>query len=323
MTMGLIHAVTLSMSLSAPASSSGRPVAALTTQPTTMGTQATKAATPKCETALKLSKKHKALQKALEKRLSETRLSKYTRKHRLGVALVDITNAGELYYAGVNDDEMMYAASLPKIAIMLAVAQAAEDGEVTWTSEFDRRLGAMVTESSNTDASWGVEQVGLTAIGETMRDPRYCFYDESKGGGLWVGKPYGPSAFENREPLQNLSHAASARQAARFMTMLSREQLVSKDWSQHMLKIMGPPKHHHKFVGGLQGRDDVQFLARKSGSWRNWHADSALIQHGDSRYVAIGISELKNGEAVMQELIKVLDDLVVEGKHRKSRPRRS
>lgn len=321
MTMALTYVVTLAMTLSAPEPSVST-VAALTTEPTTISAASVKAA-PQCQTALKLSKKHKGLQKALEKKLSETKLSKYTKKHRLSVALVDITNADEMFYAGVNDDDMMYAASLPKIAIMLAVAQAAQDGEVTWTSEFDRRLGAMVTESSNTDATWGVDQVGLVAIGETMRDPRYCFYDDTHGG-LWVGRPYGGGSFENREPLQNLSHAATARQAARFMTMLSREQLVSKEWSQHMLKIMGPPKHHHKFVGGLQERENVQFLARKSGSWRNWHSDSALIQHGDNRYVAIALSELKNGESVMQELIRALDDLVVEGKHRKgSKPKRS
>src|SRR5262249_19567497 len=150
----------------------------------------------RCQAALKLTKKNRTLQKNLEKKLAEANLSRQVKKGRLAVALVDVSRADEIYYAGVNDDDMMYAASLPKIAILLALAQAADDGEITWTAEHDARLTAMITESSNVDATWGAEVVGLSSIEKTLRDPRYCFYDDVHGG-LWVGRNYGPTAVEN------------------------------------------------------------------------------------------------------------------------------
>ncbi len=268
-----------------------------------------------CNADTRLQKKSRVLQKNLEQRLAKAGFGYSLRRHRLSVAVVDLSRADTTYYAGVNDDDMMYAASLPKIAILLAVAQAAHDGQLTWTSQYDRRLSEMITESNNHDAVWGAEQVGLWGIGEVLRDPRYCFYDNVHGG-LWVGKHYGPAGASLREPLKDLSHAATARQAARYYTMLNAGELVSKEWSQHMLRLMGPPAINHKFVAGLRGRSDVKFLARKSGTWRTWHADSALIQHGDERYVVVALSELRSGERVLEQLARVVDDLIMEGKHR-------
>ena len=296
----------------------GPPVAALS-----RGAVASKlGSAPSCQSAVRLSKKSRTLQKNLEEKLAAAGLGRYTRRHQLSVAVVDLSRADEIYYAGVNDDDMMYAASLPKIAILLSVAEAANEGQIVWTPEFDQRLTAMITESSNTDATWGAELVGLGGIERAVRDPRFCLYDDVHGG-LWVGRFYGPTPEEHREPLKDLSHAATARQAARFYTLLDNQELLSRDWSAHLLRLMGPPKHHHKFVRGLEGRAEVTFLARKSGTWQDWHADSALIQHGDERYVAVALSELKRGEDVMQQVIKVLDDLVVEGKHRRPRANRS
>jgi len=159
----------------------------------------------------------------------------------------------------------------------------------------------MIVASSNADASWGTDIVGLLAIENVMRDPKYCFYDDTYGG-LWVGRAYRSGGATNRDPKRDLSHGSTARQAARFYTMLDAGQLVSKHWSFRMLGLMSPPKHFHKFVGGLSDRQGVVFLARKSGTWRNFHADSALIQHFGARYVLIGISELSNGEQIMREL---------------------
>jgi beta-lactamase class A len=270
-----------------------------------------------CESPHSLSKKNRVLQRNLESALAAARLTRHTNRHRLAVAVVDLTRAGETYYAGVNDDDMLYAASLPKIAILLADAQAAADGRLTWTSEHDRRLSAMITESSNGDASWGAELVGFGGIEAVVRDPRYCFYDNVHGG-LWLGRLYAPASEIYPDPLHDIVHGATARQAARFYTMLERRELVSKDWSDHLLALMGPPKHHHKFVAGLANRTNVTFVARKSGTWMAWHADSALIQHDDARYVAVALSEnVRKGEDVMQQVIRILDDLVTAGKHRR------
>ena len=86
-----------------------------------------------------------------------------------------------------------------------------------------------------------------------------------------------------------------------------------------MLGLMSPPKHHHKFVGGLGKEPGVVFLARKSGTWQYFHADSALIKHFDNLYVLVGIAETKSGETIMRQLAKVADELIMEGAHRKRR----
>ena len=59
------------------------------------------------------------LQKALETRLGSLHLKKATARKDLSVVVVDITDISEPRMAYVNPNEMMYAASLPKIAILL------------------------------------------------------------------------------------------------------------------------------------------------------------------------------------------------------------
>lgn len=269
----------------------------------------------KCHAPFPFNKKFSRMQRVLERRLRAAGMGRYLDKKQLGVALVDLSMPGRAYYAGVNDNDMMYAASLPKIAILLSVIKSVNEGKLEWTHEYEERLGNMIRASNNSDASWGAEVAGLDTIESTMRDPDYCLYDNDHGG-LWVGHQYGPRGGTNRDPLQNLSHAATARQTARFYTMLDEGLLVSKHWSFRMLGLMSPPAHHHKFVGGLNEEEGVTFLARKSGTWRNWHSDSALIQHHGKRYVAVGISESPRGERIMQQLIKVLDDIVMDGDYR-------
>ncbi len=263
--------------------------------------------------------KDRTLQQNLERALTTSKLSRYSKRQRLAVAVVDLSRADETYYAGINDDHMMYAASLPKIAILLACAEAAANDKLEWTAEHDRRFAAMITESSNADATWGVKLVGYGGIEQVVRDPRYGFYDDERGG-LWVGRGYAPAASTSPDPLHNLVHGATARQAARFYTMLAAKKLVSKEWSEHMLSLMGPPKHQHKFVNALAGKQDLTFLARKSGTWKSWHADSALIEHGEHRYVVVALSETRNGEQVMRKVAALVDDLIVAGKHRRPRP---
>lgn len=277
-----------------------------------------------CTASLPLDKKNPIMQRELEKALANKGLSKYVSKKLLAVAVVDLSKKGQRFYAGINDDEMMYAASLSKIGILLAVVDAVDRGEKEWSYDFDKNLTAMITESSNEAATWGAEQVGLKAIEKVLRDPKYCLYDD-KFGGLWVGRAYGGNNETNLDPLKNISHGATARQAARFFTLLDAGKLVSQHWSFRMLGLMGPPKHHHKFVGALDTRPGVVFLARKSGTWRDYHSDGALIQHFDNRYVAVALSELKKGEEVVREIGQVLDDIVMEGEYRrtKKRPRQA
>ena len=86
-----------------------------------------------------------------------------------------------------------------------------------------------------------------------------------------------------------------------------------------MRDLMGPPELFHKFVGAIGGRPGLRFVARKSGSWRVFHADSALIQHHGWRYVVVGLAETRHGENVMRELVQVVDDIIQRGEHRNPR----
>ncbi len=293
-------------------------VALLCAMPQSVSAKKGRRKSAQCPTPL--TNKSSKLQKLLVKAVNAKGWGRYIKKKQLAISVVDLSKKGRIFYAGINDDHMMYAASMPKIAILLTVIQAVNDGKLQWTHEFDKRLLQMIVASSNADASWGTDLVGLLEIERTMRDPRYCFYDD-KVGGLWVGRAYRSGGATNRDPLFNISHGSTSRQAARFYTMLQQGKLVSPHWSFRMLGLMNPPKHHHKFVGGLRGEKGVVFLARKSGTWRTFHADSALIEHGGKRYVIIGQADTRHGETIMRELAKLVDTIIMDGAHRRGRRR--
>ena len=268
----------------------------------------------------KLARKHPVLQRRLLQRLRAAGFGRALARQQLAVSVVDLTDNNRVYYGGANDDNMMYAASLPKIAILLSVIEAVDQGKLEWTHEFDRRLSAMIRRSTNTDASWGASMAGLKGIEAVMRDPRYCFYD-NKHGGLWVGRGFGGMSETNRDPLKNLSHATTARQTARFYTLLHFGRLVSPHWSFRMQGIMSPPQLNHKFVKALGKRSGVAFLGRKSGSWRTFHSDSALIQHGRHRYAITALADHPRGNQWMEQVAKIVDDLIVkDGRHRRRAP---
>ena len=56
-----------------------------------------------------------SLQRSLRGVLAELNLNHYVSSKHLAVSLVDVTDMSHPRYAGINDTEMMYAASLPKI----------------------------------------------------------------------------------------------------------------------------------------------------------------------------------------------------------------
>ena len=57
----------------------------------------------------------------------------------MAISLVDLSDLGNAEFADVNGNEMMYAASLPKIAILLAAMDAIEKGELQETPEVEIR----------------------------------------------------------------------------------------------------------------------------------------------------------------------------------------
>jgi beta-lactamase class A len=222
---------------------------------------------------------------------------------RFAVSVVDVTDPEHPRYAGVNDTVMMYAASLPKIAILLAGFERIKQGALAYTPSMREMFIRIARYSSNTDASRAVHLIGFETIANILTSTRYRFYDPTLNGGLWVGKAYGgPADYWKRDPLHNLSHGATTLQTARFFTLLAQEKLVDPETSRELKLVLSQPGIRHKFVKGLDGVPGVS-IYRKSGTWRNWHADAALIEANGKRYVAAALTEDPQGGRMLEQLI--------------------
>ncbi|KTG17467.1 serine hydrolase [Guyparkeria sp. XI15] len=252
------------------------------------------------------------LQARLEARLDKLRLNDSVSAGQLAVALVDVTDPDRPRLAEVNGDEMLYAASLPKIAILLAAFQRIDAGELALDAETRDLLTRMIRNSSNSAATEMIRRVGRNYINDLLRSPRYRLYDEELNGGLWVGKEYGRGSAYERDPLHHLSHGATAFQVARFYYLLETGGLVSPKWSREMKSILGEPAIHHKFVGGLLHEAPDAQIYRKSGSWREWHADSAIVEHQGRTYIAVGLARDARGGSWLKQLIVELDGLILK-----------
>ncbi len=253
-----------------------------------------------------------ALQAQLEERLDALQLGRSVEAGQLSVALVDVTNPDRPRLAEVNGDAMLYAASLPKIAILLAAFQRIDEGALTLDDETRDLMTRMIRNSSNRAATAMIGKVGRDYINELLRSPRYRLYDESLNGGLWVGKEYGRGSAYQRDPLHHLSHGATAFQVARFYYLLEKGELVSPQSSRLMKRILGEPAISHKFVGGLLAEVPQARIYRKSGSWRDWHADSAIVEHDGRTYIAVGLAQNPSGGAWLKRLIVELDGLIMD-----------
>ena len=236
-------------------------------------------------------------------------LNRQAAERRLAVSLVDVTDMEHVRYARVNDRQMMYAASLPKICALVAGFERIQGGQLEYTPAVKEMFTRMVRYSSNADASRAIHTVGFDYISRVLTSPKYQLYDPSQNGGLWLGKAYGgPGDHWKPDPLHHLSHGATTLQVARFFMMLQEGRLVSPQYSAEMKEILSKPGLHHKFVKGLEGRGCA--IYRKSGTWSRYHADAALVEHGGKKYIAVALMEDENGGQIFPQLIQRLDDLI-------------
>lgn len=212
----------------------------------------------------------------------------------------------------VNGEQMMYAASLPKIAILLGAFDQIEKGRICLTQDIREKLTRMIRNSSNTCATEMLNLVGKPYLANLLQSPRYRLYDPALGGGLWVGKDYGKAQAWKRDPLGNFSHGATAFQVARFFYMLEQGQLVSPEKSRMMKEILGDPAIHHKFVKGLEKSHPDSKIFRKSGTWENFHADGAIVERDGHKYIAVALAKNLKGGEWLSELIVSLDGLVCQ-----------
>jgi beta-lactamase class A len=252
------------------------------------------------------------LQANLESRLKHLKLDAPVRRGELAVALVDVTDPQHPSLAQVNGDEMMYAASLPKIAILLAAFERIHEGRLELNDENRELMANMIRHSSNSAATELIHRVGRNYINKVLTSPKYRLYDERYNGGLWVGKEYAKGVAYKRDPLHNLSHGATAFQVARFYYLLETGQLVSPALSREMKQMLGDPGIRHKFVKGLMEISPEAQIYRKSGTWRNWHADSAIVEHAGRTYIAVGLAQSPAGGKWLKDLIAELDTIILQ-----------
>ena len=251
-----------------------------------------------------------ALQRQLDEILASLGHAKAIKNKKLAVVLVDITNPVEPRVAAVNGNHMIYAASVPKIAILLGAFIEVREGNMTLDKETRESLTRMIRYSSNADATRMLNRIGKERLLEILQSDEFDLYDPEVGGGLWVGKEYGKSAAYKRDPLHNLSHGATAMQVARFYYLLETGQVVGKNLSAEMKAMLGDPGIQHKFVKGLEQYPDVK-IYRKSGSWKRWHGDSAIVEAGDEKYIVVGLAEDVNGGEWLSRMIKPIHELMV------------
>lgn len=231
-----------------------------------------------------------AMQQALEGAVRELGLQASVAQRRLALALVDVSDRQAPRLAMLNGDDMMYAASMPKIGILLGALAEAESGRFPLDDQRLQAMNRMIRQSSNEDASRVLDWVGGERLLAWLQSDRFRLYDAQAGGGLWVGKGYGPAPAFRRDPVAKLSHGATAFQVARLYTMLAEGTLFSPRFNRLMMDILANPGIHHKFVKALQDIPGVR-IYRKSGTWKNYHADSALVETDGRRFVMVAIAE--------------------------------
>ncbi len=237
------------------------------------------------------------------------------------VGLLDMTT-GRL--AMLRADTMYYAASVPKITILLAYFQTHPKAAADLDDETRGELGLMIKRSNNALAAKYSKLLGLETIAEVLTSPAYRLYDPLHGGGLWMGKHYASGAERNRDPLAGESHAATVRQLLRYYLMLKQGRLVSPQASRTMREIFESPDIEHlqsKIVEALDGRDVS--VIRKSGTWRDWYSDSAVVTGEDRHYVLAVLTHTPAnpdhdppraiGDEYIVALARAVDDWAIAG----------
>ena len=211
--------------------------------------------------------------------------------------------------AMVHPDRIEYAASVPKVGILLAYFHLNPEAATTLDPGTRHELGLMAKASSNEMAAKYSRMIGLREIQTILN--AHGFYDAKRGGGIWVGKHYGPNSERIGDPVADHSHAATVRQLLRFWLLLEQGRLVSPDASRTMREIFASPDIPHddlKFVKALAGRNAT--ILRKWGSWQDWRHDSAVITAPGRHYILVGLTHHPRGDEYLVGLAQAVDDLM-------------
>lgn len=222
---------------------------------------------------------------------------------------VGVLDLKTLRLAMINPDREEYAASVPKIGILLAYFQMHPEAATNLAAPIRHELGLMAKASDNAMAAKFSRELGLKQVQSVLNS--YDFYDPNRGGGLWVGKHYGRSEERYGSPIGDNSHAATVRQLLRYFLLLEQGKLVSPEASRTMREIFASPEIPHddiKFVKALAGRE-VQII-RKWGSWEDWLHDTAVVTGGGRHYILVALTRHPQGDDYLGELARAVDDLL-------------
>lgn len=227
------------------------------------------------------------------------------------VGVVDLKRSRS---AMIRPDRIEYAASVAKIGILLAYFELHPEAATSLDPVTQHELGMMAKISSNEMAAKYSRQLGLKNIQRVLEEQG--FYDEDRGGGIWVGKHYGKGDERYVDPVGGHSHAVTVRQVLRFFVLLEQERLVSPAASRKMRDIFASPDLPHddiKFVKALTKPDsraqDLRII-RKWGTWQNWRHDAAVVTGKGRHYVLVGLTRHPRGDEYLVELAKAIDDLM-------------
>jgi beta-lactamase class A len=222
---------------------------------------------------------------------------------------VGVLDLRRLRLAMIHPDRIDYAASVPKVGILLAYFQLHPNVATNLDDGVKRELGLMIKASDNEIAAKYSRELGLKPIQQVLND--YGLYNAQRGGGLWMGKHYGRSDERYGDPVANHSHAATVRQLLRFYLLLEQGRLVSPAASNAMREIFASPEIPHrndKFVKGLAGREVC--VLRKAGWWEGWYHDTASITGGGRHYLLVAMTHHPQGDAYLEEFASAVDDLL-------------
>jgi beta-lactamase class A len=211
--------------------------------------------------------------------------------------------------AMLRPDRIEYAASVAKLGILLAYFDKHRDAATSLDPTVRHELGLMAKASSNEMAAKYSREMGLREIQEVLN--RYGFYDAAKGGGIWVGKHYGPNSERIGDPVANHSHAVTVRQLLRFYLLLEQGKLVTPEASATMKEILASPDIPHddiKFVKALAGPEVT--ILRKWGSWETWNHDTALITAPGRRYILVALTNHARGDEYLVDFAKSVDGVM-------------
>lgn len=247
-----------------------------------------------------------ALESALDKNRSWRAL---IRQDKMAVGVVDLSSPPNARFASVNGWTMMYAASLPKIAVLLGAYQNVQDGVLLDSPDLHEWLVRMIRRSNNYSASCMIDLIGLKRIGDLLQ--WYNFYIPESGGGIWLGARYPLGSERYPEPIKGLYHAATVVQLCRFYYLLANGELISPERSNQMLEVLSRPGLHDKFVSVLEKQLSPDRLFRKSGDWDISYSDSVLVcGDGWRKYILAAMIEDKNGERILRDLVPVIEGLL-------------